>query len=125
MYVCIYHSNCTDTGLVACTKIACGPGNAVALINVSLLPLFPPLECPIEGQVFTTCGTACPPTCSQPGPVLCTDQCVEGCQCPPGTVLDEKNKKCVMPDQCGQFIITHTYNAVPFKKIYSHTFKLN
>ena len=25
---------------------------------------------------------------------------VVGCQCPPGTVLDEKNKKCVKPEQC-------------------------
>ena len=58
-------------------------------------------ECPIEGQVFTTCGTACPPTCNNPGPLICTLQCVVGCQCPPGTVLDEKNKKCVKPEQCG------------------------
>ncbi|XP_065913510.1 keratin-associated protein 16-1-like [Dysidea avara] len=57
-------------------------------------------KCPLEGQVFTTCGTACPPTCNDPGPVICTLQCVVGCQCPSGTVLDEKNRKCVKPDQC-------------------------
>ena len=57
--------------------------------------------CPIEGQQFTTCGTACPPTCSDPGPVVCTAQCVIGCQCPAGTVLDEVEQKCVTLDQCG------------------------
>ena len=32
--------------------------------------------CPIEGQVFTECGTACPPTCAEPGPVPCTRHCL-------------------------------------------------
>jgi len=50
--------------------------------------------------VFTECGTACPPTCKEPGPVACTQQCVVGCQCPIGTVLDEVQKKCVKPNQC-------------------------
>ena len=63
-------------------------------------------SCPIEGQVFTTCGTACPPTCSEPGPVACTTQCVVGCQCPVGTVLDDLQQKCVNLDQCGMSVIT-------------------
>ena len=57
-------------------------------------------RCPIKGQVFTTCGTACPLTCREPGPVVCTKQCVVGCQCPKGTVLDEERKRCVKPGQC-------------------------
>ena len=32
--------------------------------------------CPIEGQVFMECGTACPPTCAEPGPVPCTRHCL-------------------------------------------------
>ena len=57
-------------------------------------------RCPIEGQVYTECGTACPLTCKVPGPVICTQQCVEGCQCPRGTVLDGENKRCVKPELC-------------------------
>ena len=56
--------------------------------------------CDIEGQKFTSCGTACPPTCSNPDPRICTLQCVIGCQCPQGTVLDEEQNKCVAKDLC-------------------------
>ena len=51
--------------------------------------------CPIEGQEYTECGTACPPTCKTPIPFPCTAECVNGCQCPAGTVLDEQNNTCV------------------------------
>ena len=49
-----------------------------------------------------SCGTACPPTCSNPNPGICTLQCVPGCQCPQGMVLDEEQNKCVTEDQCGK-----------------------
>ena len=51
--------------------------------------------CPIEGQEYTECGTACPLTCKTPKPFPCTAECVKGCQCPAGTVLDEQNNTCV------------------------------
>jgi len=61
-----------------------------------------------------TCGTACPPTCSKPAPVRCTLQCVPGCQCPRGTVLDEDNMRCVRPqfcprpdETCGEFVASN------------------
>ena len=57
------------------------------------------MTCDIEGQKFTSCGSACPPTCSNPNPI-CTRQCVPGCQCPRGTVLDEEQNECVRPNQC-------------------------
>ena len=57
-------------------------------------------QCPIEGQEYTECGTACPPTCGAIDPVPCTLQCVAGCQCPSGTVLDEENKRCVEHNLC-------------------------
>ena len=64
---------------------------------------FPAVECPIEGQVFTECGTACPPTCAdEPGPKICTLQCVVGCQCPAGTVLDEVANRCVTVEKCSK-----------------------
>ena len=57
------------------------------------------LECAIEGQVFTTCGNVCPPTCTSQ-PKHCIQICVVGCQCPSGTVLDEVNNKCVNKEDC-------------------------
>ena len=52
-------------------------------------------RCPIEGQEYTECGTACPLTCKAPDLLPCTRQCVPGCQCPRGTILDEDSKRCV------------------------------
>ena len=59
-------------------------------------------ECPIEGQVYTVCGTACPAICNKPQPLFCTLQCVRGCQCPLGTFLDELQNKCVEADECSK-----------------------
>ncbi|KAL6737842.1 hypothetical protein Aduo_011453 [Ancylostoma duodenale] len=35
-------------------------------------------------EVFTDCGSACEPSCKNPKPEICTEQCVVGCQCKPG-----------------------------------------
>ena len=70
---------------------------------VELFASFPTDPCPIEGQVFQSCGSACPPTCATPHPI-CTKQCVPGCQCPPGTVLDEVANKCVLLTKCSEFL---------------------
>ena len=59
------------------------------------------VKCTVEDQEFTMCGTACPPTCEAPNPGLCTEQCVIGCQCPKGLILDEENDRCVMKKDCG------------------------
>jgi len=59
-------------------------------------------RCTVEGQeCVEACVTACPPTCEDPEPVSCTSECVVGCRCPNGTVLDEENNKCVMKKDCG------------------------
>ena len=68
-------------------------------------------ECPIEGQVYTDCGTACPPMCNKPQPLFCTLQCVAGCQCPSGTVLDELQNKCVKADECSKNTFSHVANC--------------
>ncbi|XP_017491409.1 PREDICTED: chymotrypsin inhibitor [Rhagoletis zephyria] len=50
---------------------------------------------------FTNCGTACPSKCSD-NPLLgtiCTDQCVVGCQCKDGYVLNDAGK-CVQRSEC-------------------------
>ena len=65
---------------------------------VHSFPLIPgDKECSIPSQVFMECGTACPPTCADPNPG-CTLQCVRGCQCPSGTVL--QGDRCILPENC-------------------------
>jgi len=59
---------------------------------------FPSGSCPIQGQVYQRCRT-CPATCSKPD-LVCTLQCVRGCGCPTGQLIDTINKKCVKPKQC-------------------------
>ena len=61
------------------------------------------MKCAVEGQEFTLCGTACHPTCDAPNPESCTKQCIIGCQCPRGLILDEENNKCVMKKDCGMY----------------------
>ena len=63
-------------------------------------PATPPTLVCTNGRVYTTCGTACPATCENVnGPVLaCTEQCVVGCFCPAGKVLN--GDTCVAPSEC-------------------------
>ena len=68
-----------------------------------------PTACPIAGQVFQECGTACPPTCENPNPI-CTLQCVRGCACPRGTVLDPTRKRCIPPTNCPKCALLHHNN---------------
>lgn len=51
-------------------------------------------------KIYNSCGSACAPTCAVPNPVQCTLQCVEGCFCPQGWVLDEASDACVHFSQC-------------------------
>ncbi|KAH6991134.1 cysteine-rich/TIL venom protein 2 precursor [Ilyonectria sp. MPI-CAGE-AT-0026] len=57
-----------------------------------------PTKCP-KNQVYTECGTACPLRCGQPPPEACTMQCVIGCQCKPGFLLNSSGS-CVPPSCC-------------------------
>ncbi len=65
------------------------------------VPLHTPsaVSCPVKGQVFTACGSACPANCTTPSPI-CTRQCVRRCECPRGTVIDEISNSCVTLDEC-------------------------
>ena len=57
--------------------------------------------CPYEGQVFMDCAPLCPATCSNMSMASpCPRVCVEGCGCPEGMVIDEEQRRCVMPSQC-------------------------
>ncbi|XP_028851976.1 zonadhesin, like [Denticeps clupeoides] len=60
---------------------------------------FCPMKCP-AGSHYEPCGTACPPSCQEPGSAgTCTEPCVEGCVCDTGLVLS--GDKCVPFNQCG------------------------
>ena len=59
------------------------------------------VACPIEGQVFTECGSSCPLTCDNVNDtILCTTDCWQGCECPSGMVIDVERRRCVEPSQC-------------------------
>lgn len=51
-----------------------------------------------ENASFTECGSACPLTCENPEPRMCTMQCVMGCFCNPGFVLSDG--RCVRQSDC-------------------------
>jgi len=62
-----------------------------------------------SNKVWQECGTACPLKCGEEAPMICTMNCVIGCQCPPGHWEDvdgscvEDNSMCIpMPleDAC-------------------------
>ncbi|RVE47999.1 hypothetical protein evm_007311 [Chilo suppressalis] len=56
-------------------------------------------ECP-QNEEYLLCGSACPFNCTDPvGPVLCSDDCVEGCFCKSGYLRNE-NGTCVTADTC-------------------------
>ncbi|KAF4529039.1 hypothetical protein B566_EDAN015867 [Ephemera danica] len=52
------------------------------------------------GQVYQPCGDICGRTCRDLSlPCTMKDECVEGCNCPPGQTLDDTGK-CINRDQC-------------------------
>ncbi|KAJ1132319.1 hypothetical protein NDU88_010644 [Pleurodeles waltl] len=58
-----------------------------------------PVQCPLNSQ-FVPCGSACPATCNDAAlPEMCSEACVESCQCNPGFVL--KEGKCIAKSTCG------------------------
>ncbi|KAM9302194.1 mucin-5B-like [Gastrophryne carolinensis] len=59
-------------------------------------------SCP-SSMTFSDCASPCPNTCSDPAASkLCTDECIERCACPPGTVLDDVSplRVCVEQQRC-------------------------
>lgn len=71
--------------------------------------------CP-RGQVFSDCVSSCPPTCSSPntlGPASamgqCREECVGGCECPPGLYLHQG--RCLKRDDCPCFHRRRTYES--------------
>ncbi|KOC13483.1 trypsin Inhibitor like cysteine rich domain containing protein [Aspergillus flavus AF70] len=55
-------------------------------------------QCP-ENQEYKTCGSSCPPACDSPPDQVCTMECVEGCQCIDGYVLNQY-RECIPQSEC-------------------------
>ncbi|XP_020288981.1 chymotrypsin inhibitor-like [Pseudomyrmex gracilis] len=55
-------------------------------------------SCP-ENQEWTTCGSACPPSCNSDPHRACTLQCIIGCQCKSGLLLNSQGN-CVAAQDC-------------------------
>ncbi|XP_078391220.1 uncharacterized protein LOC144673105 [Cetorhinus maximus] len=53
-------------------------------------------------QIYKQCGPVCIPTCSNPKPQLQCDLCVDTCDCPEGTVLDNIRGRntCIKKAEC-------------------------
>ncbi|CAK9824630.1 Chymotrypsin inhibitor [Anthophora retusa] len=50
-------------------------------------------------EEFTSCGSACEPSCAKPPTNICTLQCKIGCQCKSG-YLRNREGTCVLPQNC-------------------------
>lgn len=61
--------------------------------------LLPVQSCPPNSH-YSSCVSVCPPQCAPArGQRDCSQDCVEGCQCDQGYVLNGKN--CILPQNCG------------------------
>ena len=59
--------------------------------------------CPIKRQIRVKCAPhpSCHRTCNSSGILPCPAICIiNGCVCPPGTVIDEEKNECVVPRKC-------------------------
>ncbi|XP_053349644.1 SCO-spondin [Clarias gariepinus] len=65
--------------------------------------------CP-RGQLFSDCVSSCPPSCSSPLPPAsgqCREECVGGCECPPGLYLHDG--QCLRQEHCPCFHRRRSY----------------
>ncbi|XP_015209797.2 SCO-spondin [Lepisosteus oculatus] len=63
-----------------------------------------------RGQVYSDCVSSCPPSCTSQHPPeagQCRDECVGGCECPPGLFLEQGS--CVRKEECPCYHRRHKY----------------
>ncbi|VDK30721.1 unnamed protein product, partial [Gongylonema pulchrum] len=69
-----------------------------------------------ENEEYQQCGTACPETCLSNDTKTCTVECVPGCFCKSGYVLNRANGTCVKRETCG----TSEYVQCPENEIFTY-----
>ena len=70
------------------------------------------------GQLWTECGTSCPPLCGSPEPMMCNMMCNVGYQCPQGLWWDNNTGNCVSLESCSEIFVLPPDIAIgrPFMK---------
>ncbi|CAL1266706.1 unnamed protein product [Larinioides sclopetarius] len=98
--LCVPGCFCTD-GLVRNDQGECVEPEECPQ-DVTPIPAVPKDSCR-EDEVYLTCGSACPPTCStlRRTDVACISLCVQGCFCRDGLVRNDQGE-CVEPEECPQ-----------------------
>ena len=77
------------------------------LTGISPTDVLPPIQCDVEGQVYSECTCGCGRSCDLPSyaQLSCSchsPSCFPGCECPAGTLLDRVQNKCVSSrEECG------------------------
>ncbi|TSM20285.1 Mucin-5AC [Bagarius yarrelli] len=74
---------------------------------------FCPRTCPFPNMVYEECGNPCINTCSnQDRGQVCEEHCIDGCFCPPGSVLDDlTGRGCIKQNECSCVHKGKIYNA--------------
>ncbi|XP_078511464.1 zonadhesin-like [Lissotriton helveticus] len=128
--VCLHHSKYTDCGSAcpltcdnyenpvrACTEQCvqgCFCEKGYVLESATSKRCIPQKECEKvcgPNSRYTDCGTACPLTCAnyENPPQMCTYQCVRGCFCEEGYVLESTtSKRCIPPTDCKKVCPHHS-----------------
>lgn len=92
------------------------PGTAVSGVGRGAPRSSRPAPVPAErqcpgGQLYSDCASACPPSCSavdDGGEGSCGEECVSGCECPPGLFWD--GAVCVPAARCPCYHRRRRYN---------------
>ncbi|XP_014599121.1 PREDICTED: chymotrypsin inhibitor-like [Polistes canadensis] len=70
------------------------------LVLVAVASALPPSQKCNENEEFTTCGSACEPTCGVTTSDICTLQCIIGCQCKQGFLRQLSTGACISEANC-------------------------